>query len=966
MAYGVKYRAEWQASTRGTRNYVVDILKRDYTGAYSPMYLTGDCATITFGEADQNELQPIKSSEAEITALCTEENNPYMELYTLDPAEYQINIYEDDSLIWCGYLATGDYTQPLAKAPYVVRFRANDGLGVLKALPFLDADGNRLIDNEPVSALIRRLLSPISESVDIWHYNLLYFGQTSPTFDIACIPVNSIYNAFGDEVPTYYDVLEAVLKNFGVQLFQHNGIWRVRSLSTLAAAANSNLVNPVLALDAKSSIYKGIKNDAVLSFLPPLRRMTYPERATGNSVNLGDTMCQPSNWQATSGYNPYKPRLSKYGKALKYVALSHTNNSAIMGTAILPLQAVATRSQCVKLSVSLDIYSDEVEGLPSSYVGVWLASTDSTNTSIVSWEEGSSGLSKIYFSQPTIYWDTKNKKWVTLSTTSDPLYSELGLQKITIDKATTTSARPALSTLPKTSVTFELPELPEVSISGKTYDNWRVVVVVASTGGTRQQMYLDNLVVTIETVEGAEVTSSSAIAISKDGITDEAYASKWRTATEVTQSADIFYPALVDLTVANRRAYGYVEAMSGIADKDLVGKMLYDLRKSTTYTIDGEVDRVLPNGLNSVVTYDGRYYYVNYIKRLLKRGISSIQLRELPQLTEVSGTINLTTATAPREIASLDHSVYSLTNLHVLYRREATSSVNKRIAQATSSTVFTPALRAGVGCVTLAEASSANANKVSAYDDSGRLIAEVVDFTDDILSPLNWVRTAKYDAMAQVWLASDEGRNVVMCDKDGYVIARWECSMPTLSTSITNAEILPYNGGFIYRYYSSYSGITTVEPSYYCYWHSYSIHRAGTWESNTWALRYENIRFVNERYIVYINSSNQYVVRKVLKRDFNAGGLATAISLSAGNEVVAINSALILTRGSNGAAVYDTRNTASSKYYTLGIGTSTSPMVLCGDIVCCRANDIVNTIYSWKRVLPKISSLTSINDIADE
>ena len=109
MAYGVKYRGEWRATTRGVRNYVVEILQRGYSGDVLPILLTGDCVTLAFGEVDESELQPIKSSEATITILCTEEGNPYIEFFTLDPAQYQVIITENGSEIWRGYLATGDY-----------------------------------------------------------------------------------------------------------------------------------------------------------------------------------------------------------------------------------------------------------------------------------------------------------------------------------------------------------------------------------------------------------------------------------------------------------------------------------------------------------------------------------------------------------------------------------------------------------------------------------------------------------------------------------------------------------------------------------------------------------------------------------------------------------------------------------------------------------------------------------------
>ena len=55
MAYGVKYRADWQSPMRDKRAYRIEILEDGYTGDVLPLYPTGDVLTITRGNIDDDD-----------------------------------------------------------------------------------------------------------------------------------------------------------------------------------------------------------------------------------------------------------------------------------------------------------------------------------------------------------------------------------------------------------------------------------------------------------------------------------------------------------------------------------------------------------------------------------------------------------------------------------------------------------------------------------------------------------------------------------------------------------------------------------------------------------------------------------------------------------------------------------------------------------------------------------------------
>ena len=944
MAYGVKYRGEWRATTRGVRNYVVEILQRGYSGDVLPILLTGDCVTLAFGEVDESELQPIKSSEATITILCTEEGNPYIEFFTLDPAQYQVIITENGSEIWRGYLATGDYQQTLSRVPYTVRLRANDGFGILKAMPYLDGNGNKFDTAESVSSLLRRLLSPISESVDIWGYTPVYATQTSPTFDITSIPNGSIYNAFRDEVPTYYDVLEEVLRTFGVQLFQHNGALCVRSLSMLANALDSMVVDPI-ALRGADADGLGLKSDATLSFLPPLRKLSGSERETSANIELSESLCDPANWHTSADIQFTYISFSKYGKAMNIIAEPYPSEIIYnAGWTIIP--TVLSPSANTKVAVSLDFFNRESSDISSLYVGVWLVAPGEPGN-LLFWTDSSKTGCTLNIRQESIYWDSEKSKWVSLgSSKKSPTYSSLGLQRVNIDKCGVEGQRPALSAMQKASITFDIPNIPlgETDIYFRTRNDWQIAIVVAITK-SRTSVYLANPVVSVEPAADVEIEPSDSISISDDGVTDESFSPKWIAGWP--QTVDRFYPPLASLS-SNKNIYGFIESMLDISNIGVVGKMLRDLRKRSTLTIEGDTDKPIRDGFNTVGKYDNRYYYVNSIARDLKRGLSSIQLRELAHLNNISGSITvgsllINNYELPIAMVGLETSLYYLTSKNRLRRIVVPDGKPVDIATAELSS---PTLRKGVGCVVLAEG-SVSSNKVSAYDENGKLLAQVENFGDGFVSVLSWLATARYDAIAQVWIAAD-GRTVGMFDSDGYSISHFECeiSYEDYATTITDAEIMPYNGGFFYRFHIAYEGIS-VTPGYRCYWHDYEIHKRGTFDEN---VLQDNIRFVSERFLAYIGNDGRWGLIARSGRDLESDGYIRFATFGNSYSVVALNNAIAVTVSANGVAVYDMRNTVS-KYYTLGMGGGNSTISRCGDIVYAKDQNFANK-YHWRRVTP--------------
>jgi hypothetical protein len=75
---------------RGKQLYRLYIYKKDYRGDSEDLAVAGDVFSLTQGDRDCSELQPIIASELAITLMCLQAGDPYIELFTLDPLGYKV------------------------------------------------------------------------------------------------------------------------------------------------------------------------------------------------------------------------------------------------------------------------------------------------------------------------------------------------------------------------------------------------------------------------------------------------------------------------------------------------------------------------------------------------------------------------------------------------------------------------------------------------------------------------------------------------------------------------------------------------------------------------------------------------------------------------------------------------------------------------------------------------------------
>lgn len=224
MAYGLKYKFSFDATHDIT--YEVRILERDFEGTAVQRPL-GAAPVIRMQEAD-----PIRATSVDLVLEC-QTDGEYVDLYSLDPRQYKVQIYRGTSIkIWEGFIATELYSEPDIAPPYDVRVTATDGLGVLKEYPFETGWSGRTVREQ----LQQMLLSKTGLSLDLYTVSRLReYGETSESF-LDEVKIDLDYM----EGKNCYEVLCELLTTMRCVITQWRDSWLVIRTTDLNGQIKSN------------------------------------------------------------------------------------------------------------------------------------------------------------------------------------------------------------------------------------------------------------------------------------------------------------------------------------------------------------------------------------------------------------------------------------------------------------------------------------------------------------------------------------------------------------------------------------------------------------------------------------------------------------------------------------------------------------------------------------------------------
>ncbi len=941
--YGLKYRGGFHSPMREKLSYDVYISERGYSGQIYDLPLTGDCVVISQGSVDDPETKAFKPSIATLSVLCREDTNPYLSLYTLDPTRYKVFIGECREsegvgvclIRWAGYISTGMYSQPNAKAPYTVTIECNDGLEILKNTPYALADGTRYTDTLSVRELILRLLEPIEGGVELWDYMPIGPDQVENTFDLVSLTSASVYSAVGGEdTPSHYAVLEAVLTNFGLQLFQRYGSWCVRALPALASAVRPEWYNDIpeaysLSGASFAPLYddnggrEGLSTSANLSMLPPLREINISAEARSD---IPLDIYNPRGWKFESIRNAHELTVQRGTAGVRFESWGILRNFPTVFT-YYDLPGVATASSNIEISLTANLYNLKNQGCK---VRIGLLAIE------VGLEELFDGRdvinNRIKALGKVAGWNASAQRWDTIKTddysNARELFSAITTEvSLTKSKRTISMAQKvSLSTLATASLSIEAVGYPDIGAS-----EMRIAVLVAPAANSDvwyiPRFELADAELSITTASGAAGEEKARnIKVSHWGSESIELKESFVSGIADTGGRGIFAPILARID-SGAPVRAFINPSQRSTATEAIAGRLRAMRNDVTLDITGEVYKAMPIDLNTVWrSRDKRFFYANAITWLLKRGVYDMQLRELLPMRSVP-TVNVGNASWSG-YCSLDNGViYRTPTSGSIYHLAPISGEEKLILSTTNDT----RINEGYLCASVVEIvdSATNHYRLYAYDDEGKLLSYVNDLYSAFDAPssettdpaMEMALSARFDAATASWILVArvplDGLWIVMLDVGGALLGK-KAWANFLALSATNPLVV-FNGGFAVN--------EERDGGYRIWWHSTALHEE--LHLQLFAEGAARVLAINDCFVAYQSTNSCSIYHRT------GNGLTTADApVYRADSIwsfVAMNNALILFRNTAGdALVFDVRTGAEIPIEA----TRLAPRyALCGDIV---------------------------------
>lgn len=914
MNYGIKYHCRWQSPMREQRDYDVFILEADYVGDIFPLHLTGDAITITQGLMDASELEVFKPSEAEVEILCIESGNPYMALFTTDPLKYMLRItrsvvdedgerrtYDE----WRGFLDCSTYVQDYAREPYRVTLRAVDGLAILKDMPWLDDNGERFRGLMTLDTIVRNILGKLPNDFDVEYNiddNIIDALQDVSTMELLSLDASAVYTSFGGEdVPSCYDVLRDVLSSLQLQIFQSYGRWHIRSSASLYNSRKSigigtypNNGGEMLPLSVAGSD-EGMSIAASMSLLAPLRSMSVerPELEAESSGGAYPQALRPEAWVPCFEKTKMVAKAWK-GKLRLKSTLAKRWATKYSGVALLP-DIVSKSSAETSMTISAELYNLHTserniqvalfaypadKDIKSSFFDL---SRTAVNTTISLW-----------------YWDASNSVWMSVP-----------------------AGRSAWSALANAWQTITLPAAKHIiSFDQPSPLSYMVKHELSVEAANLSVNTVNSVRFALCVCGGANQTPLSAIELRNVDIT---LASNLESADDVViDGGEVCATGLEELTYEQRFADGWMSPTKGFVyqapfvrtdDGDMLRGMvsptdrplladtalanLRTMRGNVTRQLDGEVYVKAAIDLNAKWQDDeGRRYYTNYIRRHLRRGVYTVQLRELPEESGAVSRLGECFAGTVGKVIGLDTSCYWINNASSAIHYVDIASKTSKVVCEKLGTNGEIVLNEGQRCVSIAskeynEELGVYAWNLYAYDTTGKLLSSV-EAVDELFTNVaaggaaGLAKSAKYDANVSTWVLAHgvaNETNLLILSSDGGVLANTKYTASDRVAAVSST-LMP--NGFIYESYSPSVG----DGKHRSWWHNNAKHVDAVVELLGVGVE---VLAMNERFVVIAQDNK---IKAHARNDIYFGYDATPLYEcdATNNRFVAMNNALIVTR----------------------------------------------------------------------
>lgn len=225
MSWEVKYRAEF-TDIEGV-NWQFDIEEESET-AFTIEYFqcTGNPLMIEYYGEDDIFEQPIVGSKATLN-VWSPDNFEYIELFTSDPLQFRVSIYQASTLFWRGWKLAESYTERYDSKPFEATITATDGLALLKEFEFTEL-GYEPDERPPLYLVLVKMFEKLhgTDIFEIQEYVDIY-SQTMNTASTDSMFAQCGVSPDLFKTKNVYEALEIILQTFNAVIKQYGGIYYI-------------------------------------------------------------------------------------------------------------------------------------------------------------------------------------------------------------------------------------------------------------------------------------------------------------------------------------------------------------------------------------------------------------------------------------------------------------------------------------------------------------------------------------------------------------------------------------------------------------------------------------------------------------------------------------------------------------------------------------------------------------------
>ena len=272
MAYGARLKISYYDIENDISTIFID--EEDFVGTVTEIDGQEDCLEIEWGKQSENSLPLVYGSACNVRFIA-ENNFDFIYLYSSDARKHRVRFLKNDVLLWVGYVAPEEWSEPKVGGPKQVQLTAIDQLGMLKNEEFIDANNLPYTGLKTIAEIAALILAKTGLSLNI---NVAIPFVETGTDEYMAVK----YDAANFEGLNCYEILEQLFSE--CRLTQRMGEWWLIS--------NAAFNVPTTAVSYKKYNASGVyvsastfnysddtitefEGDPRIEILPGLKRLTY-------------------------------------------------------------------------------------------------------------------------------------------------------------------------------------------------------------------------------------------------------------------------------------------------------------------------------------------------------------------------------------------------------------------------------------------------------------------------------------------------------------------------------------------------------------------------------------------------------------------------------------------------------------------------------------------------------------------